>query len=131
MLAPRMTPEVRGRPRQWPTPPRRHVDAVATLQYGALLFDAEIPSEGILQYVGAHFDPNFKWGRRRHWIGIGCSQSCGCCRAANEEDRGSGCDSCADLWYLKCCSKSVRWRVSIFNGLGSRWQWEYGTFGVS
>ena len=112
-------------------PMTRHVDAVATLQYGALLFDAQIPSEGILQYVGAHWDPNFKWSRRRHWIGLGCSQSCGLCRPANEEDRGSGCDSCADLYYLKCVSKSTRWRVSIFNGLGNRWQWEYGTFGVS
>jgi hypothetical protein len=124
---PRMTPEVRGRPDPWPVWPRSY----ATVQYNALLVDAEIPSETILQYVGAHFDPNFKWSRRRHWIGIGCSQSCGCCRAANEEDRGSGCDSCADLWYLKCVSRSTRWRISIFNGLGNRWQWEYGTFGVS
>ena len=115
----------------WPLPRTVRVYSTATEQYGALLFNAEIPCEGILQYVGAHYDDVYKWGRRRHWIGIGCGQSCGCCRSANEEDRGSGCDSCCDLWYLKCCSKTTRWRVSIFNGLGSRWQWEYGTFGVS
>jgi hypothetical protein len=124
---PRMTPEVRGRPDPWPVGPTSY----ATVQYNALLVDAEIPSETILQFVGAHFDENFKWSRRGHWLGIGCGQSCGCCRSANEEDFGSGCISCNALWDLKCVSRSTRWRVSIFNGLASRWQWEYGTFGVS
>ncbi len=122
-----MTPEVRGRPDPWPVGPASY----ATVQYNALLVDAEIPSETILQFVGAHVDPNFKWSRRGHWLGIGCGQSCGCCRSANEEDFGSGCISCADLWYLKCVNRSTRWRLSIFNGLANRWQWEYGTFGVS
>ena len=81
---PRMTPEVRGRPDPWPVGPASY----ATVQYNALLVYAEIPSETILQFVGAHYDENFKWPRRSHWIGIGCGQSCGCCRSANEEDFG-------------------------------------------
>ena len=112
----------------WPLPRAVRTYAIATEQYGPLLFGAEIPSEGILQYVGAHYDDVFKWGRRRHWIGLACGQNCECCRAAID---GSGCHSCADLWFLKCCSQTTRWRVSTFNGLGSRWQWEYGTFGAS
>jgi hypothetical protein len=117
---PRMTPEVRGRPDPWPVWPASY----AIVQWTALLVDAEIPSETILQFVGAHFDENFKWSRRGHWRGIGCGQSCGCCRSSNEEDFASGCISCNALWDLKCVSRSTVWRVSIFNGLASRWQWE-------
>ena len=94
------------------------------VNWTALLVDAELPSESILQFVGAHFSEKYKWSRHKHWQGIGCSQSCGCCRSANEEDYASGCTSCNDLWEWKCVSRSTLWRVSIYNGLASRWQWE-------
>jgi hypothetical protein len=118
-----MTAEDRHRPHPWPTWPASHV--FPTADYIVLLVDQEIPSETILQFVGAHVDPNFKWSRRRHWIGIGCGQSCGCCRSEQEEDRGMGCClPCEDLWYLKGVNKSTRWRLSIYNGLATRWAWE-------
>ena len=126
---PRMTPEVRGRPDPWPVWPPA---SSSTVNYIFVRVDAEIPSETILQFVGAHVEPNFKWSRRGHWLGIGCGQSCGCCRSANEEDRGNGgCLPCEDLWYLKGVNKSTRWRLSIYNGLDNRWKWAYGTFGAS
>ncbi len=99
---PRMPAEARHRPDPWPTWPA----SFSTVNYIVILVDQEISSETILQFVGAHVDPNFKWSRRRHWIGIGCGQSCGCCRSEQEEDRGLGCClPCEDLWYLKGSTK--------------------------
>ena len=120
MRPPRMSPEAPGRPHPWPTWPASY----EVVNWTALLVDAELPSETILQFVGAHFTEKYKWSRRIHWQGIGCSQNCGCCRSANEEDYASGCTSCNDLWEWKCVSRSTLWRVSIYNGLASRWQWE-------
>ena len=120
MRPPRMSPEVPGRPHPWPNFPASY----EVVNWTALLVDAELPSESILQFVGAHFSEKYKWSRRKHWQGLGCSQSCGCCRSANEEDYASGCTSCNDLWEWKCVSRSTLWRVSIYNGLASRWQWE-------
>jgi hypothetical protein len=107
------------RPHAWPA-----LRVPPTSNYVFLLVDQEIISETILQFVGAHVDPNFKWSRRRHWIGIGCGQSCGCCRSEHEESFLSGCVPCADLWYFKGVNRSTRWRVSIYNGLSTRWAWE-------
>ncbi len=105
-----------NRPRVWPA--RR---AVNVADYTVLLVDQEIISETILQFVGAHDDPLYEWSRRRHWIGIGCGQSCGCCRSAQYEDRGSGCEPCEDLWYFKGANRSTRYRVRMFNGLWTKW----------
>ncbi len=112
-----------NRPRAWPTWPTLH--AFPVVDYIVLLVDQEIISETILRFVGAHDDPLYKWSRRRHWIGIGCGQSCGCCRSEQEEDRGMGCClPCEDLWYLKGVNKSTRWRLSVYNGLDNRWRWD-------
>ena len=120
MRPPRMSPEAPGRPNPWPMWPASY----EVVNWTALLVDAELPSETILQFVGAHFTEKYKWSRRIHWQGLWCGQSCGCCRSANEEDYPSGCTSCNDLWEWKCVSRSTVWRVSIYNGLASRWQWE-------
>ena len=58
-------------------------------------------------------------GIRRHWGA--CGQSCGCCRSANDEDRGSGCEPCEDLWYFKAASRGIRYRVRDYSGLWTRW----------
>ena len=108
--------EAHNRPRVWPT-----LRAFPVVDYTVLLVDQEIISETILQFVGAHDDPLYEWSRRRHWISIGCGQSCGCCRSANEEDRGGGCEPCEDLWYFKGVNRSTRYRVSIYNGLWTKW----------
>ncbi len=126
---PRVTPEVRGQPNHWPSLPRRHVGAVAPWPYHALLVhDRTGSSEGILQFVGAHSDDVLRWGRRRHWNGFKCGQSCGCCRATREGERGIDCGSCINLLHLQCCSQGLRWRVGVFSGLGDGpwhwWQWE-------
>ena len=115
-----MTPEVAGRPYPWPVFPASY-DVV---NWTAVLVDAEIPSDTILQFVGAHKDYRYKWSRRNHWGRTMCGQSCGCCRSANEEDYPSGCTACNDLWELKCVSRSTVWRVSGYNGLAHRWKWE-------
>ena len=111
--------EDRNRPRAWPTWPA--LRAFPVVDYTVLLVDQEIISETILQFIGAHDDPLYEWSRRRHWISIECGQSCGCCRSANEEDRGGGCEPCEDLWYFKGVNRSTRYRVSIYNGLWTRW----------
>ncbi len=108
--------EAYNRPRVWPA-----LRAVTVVDYTVLLVDQEIISETILQFIGAHDHPRHVWSRARHWIGDGCGQSCGCCRAANEEDRGSGCEPCRDLWYFKGLNRSTRYRVSIYNGLWTKW----------
>ena len=102
-------------PRPWAA--RRVANVI---DYSALLVDQEVISEKVLQFVGAHDDPLYAWSTGRHWIGVGCSQSCGCCRSADDEDRGSGCEPCEDLWYFKRASRGIRYRVRDYSGLWTR-----------
>jgi hypothetical protein len=85
-----------------------------------ILVDQEIPSQTILQFLGAHEHHRDVWSRERHWIGDGCGKNCGCCRASNPEDFGTGCESCQELWYFKTLSRSTRYRVSLYDGLWTR-----------
>jgi hypothetical protein len=94
--------------------PRVYVD------FTPILVDQEIPSQTILQFLGAHEHHADVWSRERHWDGDGCGQSCGCCRASNPEDFGSGCESCQELWYFKTLCSSTRYRVSLYDGLWTR-----------
>ncbi len=70
----------------------------------------------VLSWLGAHIEPNNSWTRGRHWE-EGCSQSCGCCRAANWEDWQSGCEACQDLWYFRGVNREGRIRVQMYNGI--------------
>ena len=54
------------------------------------------------------------WIPRGHWVWYGCGQSCGCCRAHNQEDSQSGCEPCASGWELTCVSKSVKNMVAEY-----------------
>ncbi len=70
----------------------------------------------VLGFIGAHIEPGNTWTTRRHWE-EGCSQSCGCCRAANWEDWPSGCEACQDLWYIRGVNREGRIRVQMYNGI--------------
>ena len=37
-----------------------------------------------------------------------CGQNCPCCRAANLEDKDSGCDECRGAWEVSCASFAMR-----------------------
>ena len=45
----------------------------------------------ILVFLASHEEP---WDKRTHWGE--CGQSCPCCRAINDEDYPSGCNTCRD-----------------------------------
>ncbi len=71
----------------------------------------------ILRFLGAHIDEGDAWTCRFHWQGDGCGQSCGCCRAANEEDFASGREACQELWYFKTLNREARLRVRLYDGV--------------
>ena len=54
------------------------------------------------------------WTGRKHWGG--CGQSCGCCRAENPEDWGSGCECCRTLLFLARVSRGLRGEVRQYSG---------------
>ena len=73
----------------------------------------------VLQYIGSHVLGEEDSGR--HWnpvdhFGMHCGQSCGCCRAANPEDWGSGCDCCVDLWFARLTSKHMNGAIKDYDG---------------
>ena len=70
----------------------------------------------VLSWFGAHIEQGNSWTRGRHWE-EGCSQSCGCCRAANDEDWPSGCEACQDLWYFRGVNREARLRVQMYDGI--------------
>ena len=70
----------------------------------------------VLGFIGAHLEPGNTWNARRHWE-EGCSQSCGCCRAANDEDWPTGCECCIDLWFFRGLNREARIRLRMYDGL--------------
>ena len=70
----------------------------------------------VLGWISAHIEQGNTWTTRRHWE-EGCSQSCGCCRAANDEDWPSGCEACQDLWYFRGVNREARIRVQMYDGI--------------
>jgi hypothetical protein len=70
----------------------------------------------VLGFIGAHYDWGSTWAIHRHWEG-GCSQSCGCCRAANDEDWPTGCEECVNLWFFRGANREARIRVRMYDGL--------------
>jgi hypothetical protein len=84
-----------------------------------ILANHEIASLAILQFLGAHEHYRDVWSRRHHWRDTLCGQSCGCCRASQpyEEDWGSGCEVCQELWYLKTVCRATKLRVLLYDGV--------------
>jgi hypothetical protein len=87
-----------------------------------------IPWGQLLPYLGKHQGdlPLFAkhqltWTKRDHWTSPSClshcGHSCGCCRAANPEDWGSGCEACVALWYCKCVDRQALGSVTMYDGV--------------
>ena len=71
---------------------------------------------GVLTFIASHNEPDApKWTKEDHWGN--CGQSCGCCRAQNPEDWGSGCQACVELWTLTTVSTWMKQAVQQFDGV--------------
>ena len=107
-------PAERAKDRHYARRPLEQVDPTV------ILSSHETASSIILRLLGAHVHHRGNvWSRRRHWHDDGCGKSCGCCRAAQpyDEDLGSGCEACGELWYFKTVSRATRLRVQLYDGV--------------
>ena len=73
----------------------------------------------VLEFIGAHRAPLCRtwavaWSAARHCRA--CGPSCGCCRAASEDDYPTGYSCCLNLWIFRCTCREARARLRMYNG---------------